>query len=100
MNLDVLQHLIDKVKFTSTPQFTKAITTERGAIVDTMRHESSFGSQHNAVVIRASSGGINFDINLTTAEASAIMCRLLAQLNKLEEYDAKRNAVAAEEDAN
>ena len=100
MNLDVLQHLIDKVKFTNPPQFTKAITTERGAIVDTMRHESSFGSQHNAVVIRASSGGINFDINLTTAEASAIMCCLLAQLNKLEEYDAKRNAVATEEDAN
>lgn len=100
MNLDVLQHLIDRVKFTTTPQFTKAINTERGAIVDTMRHESTFGIQHNAVVIRASAGGMNFDINLNTAEASALMCCLLAQLNKLEEFDAKRKATPVEDDAN
>lgn len=100
MNLDVLQHLIDRVKFTTTPQFTKAINTERGAILDTLRYESPLGSQYNAVVIRTFAGGMNFDINLTTAEASALMCCLLAQLNKLEEFDAKRKATPVEDDAN
>lgn len=100
MNLDVLQHLIDRVKFTSTPEFTKAFTTKSGATIDTLRWESSFGSQDNAVVIRTSAGGTNFDIHLTTDEASALMCCLLAQLNKLAEFDAKRNATPVEDDAN
>lgn len=100
MNLDVLQHLIDRVKFTSTPQFTKAITTERDAVIDTFRYESKFGPDGNSITIRTHAGGCSFNIELNRAEASALMCCLLAQLNKLEEYDAKRNSVVTEEDAN
>ena len=100
MNLDIFQHLISKVKFANTPEFTKSFNTKRGAVVDTFRYESPFGSDSNGITIRSQAGGCDVTIMLSTAEASALMCCLLAQLNKLEEYDAKRNAVVTEDDAN
>ena len=100
MSLDIFQHLISKVKFASTPEFTKEFKTERGAIIDTFRNPSPFGSDGNSIILRVNTGGMDTNLRMTTAEASALMCCLLAQLHKLEEYDAKRTATVTEDDAN
>lgn len=101
MNLDILQYIVDSVKFQNdTPEFTKPFTTERGAIIDTIRMASQFGHGH-FIFIRVKVSGIETHLRLTTDEADQLARDLMGQLHKLVQVDAKRKAEqrATEQDA-
>lgn len=89
--MEQIEQLVNAVTFDkSCPNFTTAIKTKYGSAVDTLRFDSAFGSDGHAVYIRSSVGGCEMSIALTTKEAMALACALLAQCHKLHELDAPK----------
>ena len=92
MNLDILQYIVDSVKFQNdTPEFTMPFKTDSGLSIGTVRLANPFGELHRVHVI-VRSGGMEIDLRLSTEDADQLARDIMGQLHKLAQFDAKRKA--------
>lgn len=89
--MEQIEQLVNAVTFDKkVSNWTSTIQTQRGVAVDTLRVDSAFGAEYHTVHIKASTAGFDFSICLTTKEAMALACALLAQCHKLHELEAPK----------
>ena len=89
--MEQIEQLVNAVTFDkSCPNWTTGIKTKYGATIDTLRVDSVFSSDDHSVYIKASTAGCDMNIQLSTKEAMALACALLAQCHKLCELDAPK----------